>query len=461
MVSQTPNGPGVVKGASGSGAKSSNTAGASSSKPRAQGGISFVAFDAGISKETRKAVRVQAAKASAGARKATIARKLAARKRDEDEAEHAERSAAREAKPTNPVPPQQAREGGRTSLLPDPRKHTFAALPLVQHPTVHSPSTASSKSSRGFSDAETDITQSSRSTTSTVARKATSCSARSRSSARPCKCEDCKKVTPASSTAVSPKRTDDDIDDFVMRPDDQIQTARAIARYAVPRPATINSGRHDPFNCYPVEWQPWYDGLLHYMMTVFAPRAWPVLNITSDQGTRWEWFMTQHAMEEPALFYVRLLFASGDLIRIGSLNRECSFWLQSQAIKAINEALRDPKRSAGDGLILAVGRIALHECMYGDRNAANTIHRPAQRRMIDMRGGMPNLGFPDLVKRLMRWADRVMSMQGNTARLLPDDEDEGNFTYSLKQSVDGFEAWAPGTGQALRNKMAIANLLTD
>lgn len=246
-----------------------------------------------------------------------------------------------------------------------------------------------------------------------------------------------------------------------MRPDEQIETMRAIARYAVPRPATINSGRHDPFNCYPVQWQPWFDGLLHYMMTVFAPRAWPVLNITSDQGTRWEWFMTQHAMEEPALFYVRLLFASGDLIRIGSLKRESSYWLQTQAIKAINEALRDPKRSAGDGLILAVGRIALHECMYGDRNAANTVHRPAQRRMIDIRGGMARLGFPDLVKRLMRWADRVMSMQGNTARLLPDDEDEGNFTYSLKQSVDGFEAWAPGRGQNLRDKMAIANLLTD
>jgi hypothetical protein len=242
---------------------------------------------------------------------------------------------------------------------------------------------------------------------------------------------------------------------------DQIETMRLIARYAVPRPARIGAGRHDPFDCYPVQWQPWYDGLLHYMMTVFAPRAWPVLNITSEQGCRWEWFMTQHAMEEPALFYVRLLFASGDLIRIGVLNRECSYWLQSQAIKAINEALQDPKRSMGDGLILAVGRIALHECMYGDRNASNTIHRPAQRRMIDMRGGMTKLGFPDLVKRLMRWGDRVMSMQGSTSRLLPDDEDEGNSTYSMKQSVDGFEAWAPDTGQALRNKMAIANLLTD
>ena len=465
MVSQAPKGPGAGKSGSGSGggAKSSSTAaGASSSKPRTQqGGISFVAFDAGINKETRKAVRVQAAKASAAARKATIARKLADRKRDEDKAEHAQKAVAQDVKPAIPVSSQQARYFGRTPMLPDPRQHTFATLPSVQQTTAHSPSSTSSRSSKGLSDAETDVSQVSHSTISTVSRGAVSSFARSKSPTHLCKCEECKRVTSPSSAATSPDYLDEDIDKFAMRPDDQIETMRAIARYAVPRPATIKSGRHDPFNCYPVQWQPWFDGLLHYMMTVFAPRAWPVLNITSDQGTRWEWFMTQHAMEEPALFYVRLLFASGDLIRIGSLNKECSYWLQTQAVKAINEALRDPKRSARDGLILAVGRIALHECMYGDRNAANTVHRPAQRRMIDIRGGMARLGFPDLVKRLMRWADRVMSMQGNTARLLPDDEDEGNSTYSLKQSVDGFEAWAPGRGQNLRDKMAIANLLTD
>lgn len=352
MVSQAPNGRGVGNSASGSGggAKSSSTAGASSSKPRAQqGGISFVAFDAGINKETRKAVRVQAAKASAAARKATIARKLADRKRDEDKAEQAHKAAAQDVKPAMPVSSQQARDFGRTPALPDPRQHTFTMLPPVQQTNAHSPSSTSSRSSKGFSDAETDVSQISRSTVSSVAHEPLS-SVRSKSPTRLCRCEECKKVTPPSSAATSPDRLDEDIDEFVMRPDDQIETMRAIARYAVPRPATINSGRHDPFNCYPVQWQPWFDGLLHYMMTVFAPRAWPVLNITSDQGTRWEWFMTQHAMEEPALFYVRLLFASGDLIRIGSLNKECSYWLQTQAIKAINEALRDPKRSAGDGL---------------------------------------------------------------------------------------------------------------
>jgi len=170
------------------------------------------------------------------------------------------------------------------------------------------------------------------------------------------------------------------------------------------------------------------------MLTVFAPRGWPALKITKDEGLNWEWFMTQHALAEPALFYVRLLFASGDLIRLGTLSRETSYWLQDQAIRAINEALSDPSRATSDPLILAVGRIALHESMYGNRQAANVIHRPAQQRMIEMRGGMKALDFPALVKRLMRWSDRVMAMQGGTARLL--EEDDADKNYSLGQSVE-------------------------
>lgn len=194
------------------------------------------------------------------------------------------------------------------------------------------------------------------------------------------------------------------------------------------------------------------------MLTVFAPRAWPSLKITDEQGWAWERFMTQQALAEPALLYVRLLFASGDLVRVGALERKHSYSLQSHAIAAINDALSDPERSISDGLILAVGRIALHESMYGNRTAAMQIHRPAQRRMIDLRGGMRNLDFPDLVKKLMRWADNVMSVQGNTDRLLPDDEDLNNETYNMQQSLEALEAWEPETGRDLRGKVAVAAL---
>lgn len=182
------------------------------------------------------------------------------------------------------------------------------------------------------------------------------------------------------------------------------------------------------------------------------------MGITKSQGLKWEWFMTQHALAEPALFYVRLLFASGDLIRMNALKPEIAYWLRSRAIRAINTALDSSDRAVSDALILAVGRIALNESMYGDRDAANKIHRPAQQRMIKMRGGMRALDFPELVKRLMRWADRVMSMQGGTERFLPDNDEEESFTIS--QSVEVLEKWVPKEGQDLRRKIKISDLLS-
>ncbi|KAK3054960.1 hypothetical protein LTR09_004120 [Extremus antarcticus] len=219
-----------------------------------------------------------------------------------------------------------------------------------------------------------------------------------------------------------------------------------------------NEGKAEPFACYPVPYRPWFDRILHHMMTVFAPRGWPALKITNSEGLRWEWFMTQHALCEPALFYVRLLFASGDLIRLKVISPEISHWLQAQAINSINDALSDPERATSDPLILAVGRIALHEAFYGNKEAANVMHRPAQRRMIQMRGGMKALPFPDLVKRLMRWADNVMSIRSGTERMLEDEEENKN--YSMEEQVDVLEQWVPTAGQEMRKKIKISDLLT-
>lgn len=196
------------------------------------------------------------------------------------------------------------------------------------------------------------------------------------------------------------------------------------------------------------------------MLTIFAPRGWPALKITQKEGLHWEWFMTQHALASPALFYVRLLFASGDLIRLGALPVSVSVWLQIQAITALNIALSHPVIATSDPVILAVGRIALHESMYGDRHAANAIHRPAQRRMIELRGGMKALEYPELVKRLMRWADRVMAVKGNTARFLEDDDEKPNF--SDVEHVDVSAKWfGQSEGQSLKKRIGINDPVND
>ena len=157
-----------------------------------------------------------------------------------------------------------------------------------------------------------------------------------------------------------------------------------------------------------------------------------------------------HALQEPALFYVRLLFATGDMVALQMMRPEVSLWLRTKAVQAINSALNDPVRAVSDAMILAVGRIALHESMYGDRLAANAIHRPAQYRMIILRGGMNALPFPELVKRLMRWADRVMSMQSGTRQYLLEEESQD---FTLAQSVNVLERWVPHEGMVLRQKM--------
>ncbi|KAH7037569.1 uncharacterized protein B0I36DRAFT_345664 [Microdochium trichocladiopsis] len=208
----------------------------------------------------------------------------------------------------------------------------------------------------------------------------------------------------------------------------------------------------DPFNCCPVKHKSWFDGVLHHMLTVFAPRAWPTLKITNEQGLQWEHFMTQHALAEPALYYVRLLFATGDMVVLNITKPQFRLWLQARALETINEALADPARATSDGLILAIGRIALNESLYGDKVAAHTLHRPAQQRMIAMRGGMNALDFPPLVKRLMRWSDKVMSMQGGTPRMIPDDVEPH---YTDATSVDVLEKWAPTEGMALRKKVQL------
>ncbi len=192
-------------------------------------------------------------------------------------------------------------------------------------------------------------------------------------------------------------------------------------------------------------------------MNVFVPRGWPALKITNAEGRQWERFITQHALSEPALFYVRLLFASGDLIRLKVLQPEVSYWLQDQAVQSLNDALSEPSRATSDALIIAVGRIALHENLYGDRQAANNVHRPAQKRMIDMRGGMKGLPYPELIKRLMRWGDTIMSKQSGTQRLLEDDTDNEN--YNMDQHVDALESWVPSQGQELRKTIKISDLL--
>lgn len=48
----------------------------------------------------------------------------------------------------------------------------------------------------------------------------------------------------------------------------------------------------------------------------------------------------------------------------------------------MNENLADPVRAISTEMILAVGLLAYHDHLTGDRVMANTVHRPAQQRYV-------------------------------------------------------------------------------
>ncbi|KJX92127.1 hypothetical protein TI39_contig5912g00002 [Zymoseptoria brevis] len=281
----------------------------------------------------------------------------------------------------------------------------------------------------------------------------------------PCPCTQCRDVRRREALA-NEDATETTREVSRTRPKRMADGSEKVPRYSMPLltpPASpgVGPGRGvgDPYNCYPVEYQPWYDEILHHMMTVYAPRGWPALKITKDQGIRWEWFMTQNALSEPALFYVRLLFGSGDMVRLGTMRPQYMYWLHAKAIAAMQEALQDPRRATSDAMILAVGRVALHEFMYGNKQASIRMHRPAQKHMIELRGGMRNLPFPDLVKRLMRWSDGIMAVGSDTPRMIEDDTSNPNFT--LRESVSAVERWAPHEMPSVRSKINISDLIND
>lgn len=169
------------------------------------------------------------------------------------------------------------------------------------------------------------------------------------------------------------------------------------------------------------------------------------MNVRPDEGEKWMNNTLRLCMTEPAYFYVQLFSATGSLAEQGRISPDLPLWLRGETVKALNEALNDPKRALSNPVIMTVGRVALHETVYGDRDTARLVHRPAYRWMLNARGGIRAMGLPELTVQLMDWGDRVM-----TALLGPPD-DNG---YLLLDGDQRFEPevvneYKPGTVKLL------------
>lgn len=122
-------------------------------------------------------------------------------------------------------------------------------------------------------------------------------------------------------------------------------------------------------------------------------------------------------MHEPALFYMRLFASAAQLVTEGRLKREIALWLRGQTIRAIQEALNNPDRLHGKGLIVTIRLIAIHECVFGDKNVSVRVHRPALTRLIEMAGGLQSWDSLPIEKDLTIWYDSFISRMTGTPRV--------------------------------------------
>lgn len=164
----------------------------------------------------------------------------------------------------------------------------------------------------------------------------------------------------------------------------------------------------DPFETYPVPAQPWFPIVLSNMWP-FMMRGWVALDTTTAERTTALLWVQRMTMSNASYFYMNALSVTDDLVHRGILDRSLLYWLTAQVVASINAALQTPMGCREIGVILAVGRIAVREIVQGDRKVGETMHRPAQARMIAMAGGLNALGLPPLVHKHILWADRLMT----------------------------------------------------
>lgn len=176
------------------------------------------------------------------------------------------------------------------------------------------------------------------------------------------------------------------------------------------------------------------------VVTVFSPLGWAAAGISQSEGAVWEHTMVHLNLAEPALFYVRLLFGAGDLIKHGVLRPEMKFHLTQRAVKEMNDAISDPERCTSEAVILAVSFIALYEVSFGGDMAVARLHRTAQAQMLASRGGLSALNLPDIVKHIVVWSDGVVAHTIDMPRVL---EDEPIDRWSASQSKTMAKDWVP------------------
>lgn len=79
-------------------------------------------------------------------------------------------------------------------------------------------------------------------------------------------------------------------------------------------------------------------------------------------------------------------------------------YLKTKAIEGIQTALADDALCTADQTVAAVAQMAAYEVLFGDSRISR-MHMQGLKRILHLRGGLPNLGLAGLLEEFILWID--------------------------------------------------------
>ncbi|VUC22147.1 unnamed protein product [Clonostachys rosea] len=122
--------------------------------------------------------------------------------------------------------------------------------------------------------------------------------------------------------------------------------------------------------------------------------------------------------KNPAWLFMHLFYAASRFSQ--ALGDSCSdaTYYQLQSISAINRTITTSPEMIDDATIATVSCIANVENLNG-RASNSIIHMNGLRQMVQMRGGLENLGMRGILRRMVLWSDLLASLNSRTAPYFP------------------------------------------
>lgn len=173
----------------------------------------------------------------------------------------------------------------------------------------------------------------------------------------------------------------------------------------------LGAGMVDPFDTCPTNGQDAYYYHINHFIVTFAPAFLPIdRGLDQNPVNRlWVW----HSIDNPLLSNAVLHCTSVALdARYYRTTSKQTLYHRGETIRWLNIALSDAKLAMMDSTIAAVALLVASENIIGNVKEL-ALHMTALSRLIELRGGLCNLGWNGTLGMFISWQDLISSTTTN------------------------------------------------